>query len=72
MSKEKKQRPVLDKPVNLAPLIAVVISAMPKLNAALTNGEVTVEEAIDIAADMAKASARQAGVSNKVIAVTNP
>ena len=61
------------KPVNLTPLIAVALTVMPQVNQALNEGgNITVEDAIDIAATAAKAAARQAGVHDRVVAFTKP
>lgn len=61
------------KPVNLTPLIAVALAAVPQINQALNEGgTITVEEAIDIAATAAKEGARQAGIHDRVVALTKP
>ena len=58
-------------PINLNPIIAVVMAAAPKVSQALTDGNITVNEAIDIAAAAAKEVARQKGIADSVIATTN-
>ena len=59
------------KPVNISPVMAVMFRCLPKINEVLSNKQVTVEEAIDIAAKIAKETAKEAGVADKVIAVTD-
>ena len=58
-------------PINLNPIIAVVTAAAPTVSQALTDGNITVNEAIDIAAAAAKEVARQKGIADSVIATTN-
>ena len=59
-------------PINLNPVIAVVLRTMPVINDALADKNVTVTEAIDIVATAAKETARQMGVQDNVIATTIP
>ena len=58
------------KPLNVSPVLRVFFAVMPKINAALANKHVTVTEAIDLAADLAKKTASEMGISDNVIAVT--
>jgi len=56
------------KPINLNPLLTVWLATAPAVSRALEDGDVTVNEAIDIAATAAKACAKAKGISNTVIA----
>ena len=47
------------------------MAAAPTVSQALTDGNITVNEAIDIAAAAAKEVARQKGIADSVIATTN-
>lgn len=58
-------------PVNISPLMRVFFAATIDINQKLSEGGVTVDEAIDIAAAIAKATAREMGVSDKPLAVTD-
>ena len=55
-------------PINLGPVIAVLFRTAAQLDRKLADKEVTVTEAIDIAYTLALASAREAGISDRVIA----
>lgn len=57
-------------PINIAPAIRVALGVMPQLNQILTDKQVTVGEAIDLVADLARATAREAGVYDDVVVVT--
>ena len=61
----------MSKPINLNPLVRLFFTAAPAVNTALQDGNITVSEAIDIAAATAKAAAHEAGIADKVIATTN-
>ena len=55
-------------PVNINPLLSVMFQTSAKMQQALENGQITVSEAIDIAASAAHATAREMGVADTVIA----
>ena len=60
------------KPINVSPIISVIFQIAPQISTALANKQLTVGEAIDLAAETAHAAAREAGIENTVIAVTKP
>lgn len=65
--KKKKKR----KPINVSPLTRAFFAAMPQINAALANQSVTVDEAIDLAANITKKVTAEMGISDRVIAITD-
>ena len=58
------------KPINVSPIMRVFFATLPKLNTALANEKVSVNEAIDLAASIAKASAREMGIADNPVLVT--
>ena len=58
-------------PVNVSPVMTIFLSTLPRIQTALADKELTVSEAIDIVSALAHATARELGVADKVIAVTD-
>ena len=57
------------KPVNISPVVSVVFQSLPRIQVALADKQITVSDAIDIMAQIAQASAREAGVADKPLCV---
>ena len=57
------------KPVNINPLIPILVRTWMRLHSNLSTNTITVDEAIDIAAVIAKSIAKETGVSDKVVVV---
>ena len=66
MPDESTDTPVL--PVNLTPVLSAALATWLKLSSVMTDGELTVAEAIDVVAVAAHAAAHETGIADKVIA----
>ena len=58
-------------PVNISPLMRILFTTAVDVNQKLTKGNVTIDEAIDIMAAMAKTTAREMNISDSTIVVTD-
>lgn len=56
-------------PVNISPVMNVFFQSLPRVQLALADKQITVSDAIDIAAQIAQAAAREAGVADKPLCV---
>ena len=59
------------KPINISPVTRVFLAALPQINTALANNKVSVVEAIDIVASLAKSTAQEMGVADNPVIVTD-
>lgn len=57
------------KPLNIGPMIPVLLSCMSNFDKAMKDRQVTVSEAIDILSTMAHEIARQKGVADSPVVV---
>ena len=57
------------KPVNISPVMSILLQSLPRLNTALADKQITVSDAIDLLAMTAQSTAREMGVADKPLFV---